>query len=128
MESNIITMSSMPKTWIFDIDGTILKHNGHLTSEKDSILQGVSDFFTNYVKKDDYVLLLTAREEKYKSITIEFLKKNNIRFDNIIFNIPSGERIVFNDTKPKGMKTALAVPLKRDKGLSDLKIEIDKLI
>lgn len=128
MESNLLVMSTMAKTWILDIDGTLLKHNGHLSHNGDTVLKGVKTFFDKHIKKDDLVIIITARDKKYKSITVDFLVKNNIRFDNIIFNAPHGERIIINDSKPKGLKTAIAVPLERDTGLQDISIIFDKSI
>ena len=128
MEPDLLVMSTMAKTWIFDIDGTLLKHNSHLTTDGDIVLEGVKSFFDKHIKEDDYIILITARPKKYKPSTVRFLNENNIRFDKIIFGVPSGERIILNDTKPKGLKTAIAIPLKRDAGLKNIIINFDKNI
>ena len=44
-----------------------------------------------------------------------FLKENGIRYNEIIFNIPMGERIVVNDRKPSGIDMAFAVNSDRDR-------------
>ena len=40
MEKQLI-LSTLPKTWIFDLDGTILKHNGYKIDGEDTLLPGV---------------------------------------------------------------------------------------
>ncbi len=112
MEKNI-TMSTLPKTWIFDLDGTILKHNGYKLDGTDTILPGAAEYLRQ-IPETDYILILTSRTDEYKNITLDFLKKNNIKYDNIIFNIPMGERIVINDQKTSGLDMAFAFNLKRD--------------
>lgn len=107
--------SDLNKTWIFDLDGTILKHNGYKNGG-DVLLPGVIEFFTN-IKDDDRVIILTARSSSFKEETEKFLNENNIRYDLIVYNLPVGERIIFNDMKPSGLKTAYAYNLKRDEGL-----------
>ena len=47
---------------------------------------------------------------------MENLNKYNIRYDKIIFDIPTGERILINDIKPQGLNTALCWNITRDKG------------
>lgn len=107
-------MSNLPKTWIFDIDGTIVKHNGYKTDGIDTLLVGVKDFFNN-LPEEDYILFLTSRTEEYREMTLEFLKKHAIRYNEIIFGIPVGERIVINDRKPSGIDMAIAFNMERDK-------------
>lgn len=119
--SKIIELSNLPKTWILDLDGTIVAHNGHLKEEK--LLDGVYEFFQN-LGKDDKVLIITAREEIYKEETVKFLKKHNIKYDNILFNYPTGERILVNDKKPSGLKTAYAINKGRDQKL-DISFKIN---
>lgn len=111
-----LKLSSLPKTWIFDLDGTILVHNGYKNGG-DRILPGVKEFFDK-IPETDHILILTARKEEVLESTIEFLKDNGIRYNNILADIPFGERILLNDMKDSGMKTAYAVNLKRDEGLN----------
>ena len=107
--------SDLNKTWIFDLDGTLLKHNGYKNGGEE-LLPGVKDFFSK-ISKDDRIVILTARDTKYQQITENFLKDNGIRFDHIIYDLPTGERILFNDKKPSGLKTAYAYNLDRDSGI-----------
>jgi hypothetical protein len=116
-----ITLSNLPKTWVFDVDGTIVEHNGYL-KDGDKLLNGVKDFFNNNIKDRDIVILLTSRKECYIKDLKIFLLQNNIRFNHLIYDLTFGERILFNDKKPSGLKTAFAINLNRD---SMLKIEIN---
>ena len=109
-----IILSSLPHTWIFDIDGTLLKHNGYMTEEGDSLLDGVAEFFAS-IPAEDMIILLTARPSMYREVTEKFFVENNIRYDYIIFDVPVGERILVNDTKPSGLKTAYAIERIRNK-------------
>ena len=113
-----ISLSSLPHTWIIDIDGTILRHNGHLNAGE-ALLGGVREFWSR-IPSADSIVLMSAREEQYTSSTLEFLRRNGLRFDHAIFGVPKGERILINDTKPSGLQTAHAINIERDFGLSAL--------
>lgn len=108
-----IIMSSLNKTWIFDIDGTIVKHNGYKIDGYDTLLPGVNDFINN-IDKNDMIIFLTSRTEEYRKMTIDFLRNNEIRYDNIIFNAPKGERILINDKKPSGLNMSIAINTNRN--------------
>ena len=118
-----LKLSSLPKTWIFDLDGTILVHKGYKNGG-DRILPGVKEFFDK-IPETDYILILTARKEEVLESSIKFLKDNGIRYNEILADIPFGERILFNDMKDSGLKTAYAINLKRDEGL-DFSVEVDE--
>lgn len=105
--------SSLNKTWILDVDGTIVKHNGYKIDGYDTLLDGVSDFFKN-LNPNDKVILLTARQNEYLEDLKVFLKQNNIRYDYILSDMPFGERILVNDRKPSGLDTAFSVNKNRD--------------
>ena len=118
-----LKLSSLPKTWIFDLDGTILVHNGYKNGG-DRILPGVKEFFDK-IPETDYILILTARKEEVLESSIKFLKDNGIRYNEILADIPFGERILLNDMKDSGLKTAYAINLKRDEG-QDFSVEVDE--
>ena len=118
-----LKLSSLSKTWIFDLDGTILVHNGYKNGG-DRILPGVKEFFDK-IPETDYILILTARKEEVLESSIKFLKDNGIRYNEILADIPFGERILLNDMKDSGLKTAYAINLKRDEGL-DFSVEVDE--
>lgn len=109
-----ITLSPLPKTWILDLDGTLVKHNGYKLDGQDTILPGVEQFLKN-IRPVDTVIILTSRTDEYRQITMDFLKDQGIRYDHIIFNAPYGERIVVNDKKPSGLEMAIAVNTDRDR-------------
>lgn len=108
-----LILSTLPKTWIFDLDGTLLKHNGYKIDGVDTLLDGAKECIES-VPKEDFILILTSRTDEYKEMTLSFLKDNGIRYDEILFNIPMGERIVVNDRKPSGIDMAVAINTSRD--------------
>ena len=112
-EENEVVMSTLPKTWILDLDGTLLKHNGYKIDGKDTLLPGAKEYVDS-IPEEDRIVILTSRTEEYKEMTINYLKEVGIRYDDLIFNIPYGERIVVNDRKPSGLDMAIAINLDRD--------------
>jgi hypothetical protein len=112
--------SELPKTWIFDLDGTVVFHRPMNTFLKDELVPDFKTFYEKYIGDDDYVLFITARTNR-KLKTRWFLWRNGIRYNKIIFGLPTGERILFNDIKPRqNLHTAFAFNLERNKGFSKL--------
>lgn len=124
MTINNITLSTLPHTWLIDVDGTIVKHNGYKIDGHDTLLDGVKDFF-NQIDKNDKIILLTARENKYLNDLKKFLKENDIRYDYLLTDMPVGERILINDNKPSGLVMGHIINKKRDESL-DVKININE--
>ena len=120
---NNLVLSTLKKTWLIDIDGTIIKHNSHKQGG-DILLSGVKEFFNRVA--NDFIILITAREKKYEVETKNFLEKNDIKYDIIIFDAPHGERILINDKKISGLKTCHSINLERDSGLKNLNINISE--
>ncbi len=118
-----LVLSNLGHTWILDLDGTIVKHNGYKIDGDDSFLPGAKAFLEN-IPSGDMVIFLTSRTDDAIESTKDFLQKNSIRFDHIIFNAPYGERILINDDKPSGLKTGIAINQKRDNQVS-FNVEID---
>ncbi len=109
-----LKISPMSKTWILDLDGTLLVHDGPYILGKDEFLPGAREFLDS-IPRGDMIIFLTARSDYEKPHTMKFLKDNNVRYDHIIFNAGEGERIMINDMKPDGLVTAYAVNTERNR-------------
>lgn len=123
---NELVLSTLGHTWLLDLDGTIVKHNGYKLDGCDTFLEGAKEFLHNIPKKD-MIVFITSRKEEYKDITLDFLQKNDVRYDHIIFNAPYGERILMNDDKPSGLKVSIAINTNRNEGICLFVVE-DNLI
>ena len=119
-----LTLSPLKHTWILDFDGTLVKHNGYMNGG-DEWLPGSLEFLRS-IPEDDYILILTAREKEVREQTETFIKSAGIRYDDIKFEMPMGERILFNDDKPSGLRCAYAVSPKRNQGLEHITVKIDE--
>ena len=121
-----VKLSTLGHTWIMDLDGTIVKHNGYQLDGCDTLLDGVKEFMQS-LSADDMIVFVTSRTPEYKNVTENFLISHGIRYDHIIFNAPYGERILINDRKPSGLNTALAVNVERDRQF-DMTIKVDEAL
>lgn len=129
-----VRMSTMGKTWILDLDGTIVKHNGYKMDGKDSFLPGAKEFLDS-LPEDDMVIFLTSRKDEmidgvWREVTKEteqFLAENGIRYSQIIYQAPYGERILINDSKPSGLPMAYAFRPKRDEFFEEQVIRDESL-
>ena len=108
-----LILSTLPKTWILDLDGTLVKHNGYKTDGHDTLLPGAREALAE-IPPEDKIVILTSRTEEVRAETLSFLQEQGIRYDEILFGIPMGERIVVNDRKPSGLDMAVAVNQDRD--------------
>lgn len=121
--SNSLVLSSLPHTWVIDVDGTICIHNGYKNGG-DEILAGVREFFAQ-IPAEDMIVILTSRKAEEKTNLENFMHQQGLRFNHIIFDAPMGERILINDDKPSGLKMAYAITKERDAKL-DLTLTIDE--
>jgi len=111
--NNELVLSTLGHTWILDLDGTILKHNGYKLDREDTMLEGALEFLHSIPEKD-MVIFITSRSDQVKDITEKILKDNNIRYDCIVYNAPYGERILVNDDKPSGLRMSYSFNTQRD--------------
>lgn len=118
-------MIDRPKTIICDIDGTILKHHGNLTKQFTTpaeLLPGTIEKLNEWDRKGYQIILLTGRKEPMRKTTEEQLANLGIFYDKLVMGVTSGERILINDEKPTGEKTAFAVSIKRNFGIKDVDV------
>jgi hypothetical protein len=135
LEENKELHTKIGKTWFIDIDGTILKAQsnakldrmiaqfGDKSHTQEQTLPS-SKHFLKKIPKRDTIILTTARDRKHKEHTDKTLKHLGVRYDDVIYDLRSGARILVNDVKPRGaiqndheIKTAFAINLKRNQGL-----------
>ena len=118
-----LELSTLGHTWIFDLDGTILKHNGYREGG-DRLLDGAKEFISS-IPPTDMIIIVTAREEKYRDLTEGFLKANGIRYDHIIFDAPHGERILINDRKPGIERMSIGLTVERNAPI-DINVKVNE--
>lgn len=121
-----LILTTLGHTWIIDLDGTIVKHNGYKMDGKDSFLPGAQEFMKNIPEKD-MIILLTSRSKDCREETERFLNNNGIRYEHIIFEAPYGERIIVNDNKTSGLQMGYAVNKTRDDAIKIYIQEDDSL-
>ena len=129
-------MESLSKTWFVDVDGTIIKHSTN--EELDEMIFKFKDksylaekpiasaieFFKNRPKRDR-IVIATAREKRHIEHTLKVLRHHGMPFDDYVFELGAGPRIVVNDIKPPGaagnkdpLKTAYGLDVERDEGIT----------
>ena len=108
-----LVLSTLPKTWVFDLDGTLLKHNGYKIDGADTVLPGTLEYLAT-IPNEDKIVIFTSRTDEFKQMTIDFLRDSGVRYDEILFNMPMGERILVNDRKPSGLDMSVAINMDRD--------------
>lgn len=123
-EKQELRLSPLGHTWILDFDGTLVVHNGYKTGE-DEFLPGALSFLRS-IPAQDYVLIITAREKQARAKTEAFLQKHGVRYNEILFEMPMGERILINDDKPSGLRCAYALTPKRNQGMENVSVVIDE--
>lgn len=108
------SLAPLGSTWLIDMDGTLSVHNAYLNNS-DSLLPGVKELWGRFLPQDQ-IIILTARDEIYRSTTENFLIKNELRYDLLLMGLPKGARILINDKKPDGTETAFCLNIVRNHG------------
>ena len=123
-DSTHLVLSPLPKSWLLDLDGCIVRHNGHLEGN-DELLIGVVEFWRS-IPVADRIIVMSSRPETERQAIMDFFAERGLRVDQIVLGLPHGERICVNDTKPSGLRTAVAINVARDVGLGAVVFAIDE--
>ncbi len=117
-------MEDRPKTFIFDIDGTLLSHSGdicNLHTKFPMVLPGVLNKLRELDRKSCKIILISGRREGTRKQTEEQLASAGIIYDQLILGAGNGIRVLVNDFKPDSTEpTAIAVNVERNKGLEEI--------
>ncbi len=87
--SYIFQNNKLPKALICDLDGTLALMNGRnpfdaSKCEHDVLNEPVANLLKNYKRIGHHILLVSGREEQFKTQTLLFLEKNTIAFDLLL--------------------------------------------
>ncbi len=106
-------------TLFVDLDGTLVLNSGQYTNpgwgETDGIHKNIAAINALHATGKVEVIITTSRKESFRNVTVEQLDKLGIKYDQIIFELVHGKRIVINDyAKTNPYKSCDAVNLKRN--------------
>jgi len=107
-------------TLILDIDGTLVVHNYNPEEQEDVVLPGARGFLN--ANRDKVVVLVTGRSPQEAQKALDALSREGCYLGNvkyILTDMPTGTRILVNDTKEKENPKAVAVSLLRDTGFPE---------
>ncbi len=116
-----------PKTIFCDIDGTLVEHmRPDLAASvygSMNILDGTLEKINEWDKKGYNIILTTGRRESMREQTVKQLAVVGIIYDQLIMGIGGGMRVLINDLKDNSTDpTAMAICIKRNKGIKDVKV------
>lgn len=108
-----------------DIDGVLIYHNPHSTTkiEDNKPIDGYLNL-NKWKQLGHKIILTTARSEKYRDETVKLLKHLDIKYDELVMELPAGPRLLINDHKPSKtfVNQANGIELVRDGGLKNVDI------
>ena len=112
------------KTIFSDIDGTLIRQVPfeEMDANNVEVLPGVAEKMAEWYKAGHYVVLTTARPEKYRGLTIMQMNNAGILFNQLVMGIGRSERILINNNSKytPDVNRAFAVPVHRDGGFSEV--------
>lgn len=104
-------------TVFLDMDGTLVYHNYTPFTKDDILLPGTVELLKSIMNTNSYCILTTGRSEpECIGILKRFKNDFGFEFDRCLYNLPTGIRILINDTKDLTIPKAIAHSLKRDEG------------
>ena len=120
-------LNNRPKTIICDIDGTLVHHVTPLETSKPNfkmeLLPGTIEKLQEWDVKGYNIILISGRREGSRKETERQLAEVGIIYDYLLMGIKGGKRYLINDKKPNKLENyALAINLKRNKGIKDIEI------
>ena len=83
-----------------DLDGVLVESSSEYMTPLWGTTKGIQqniETLNNYKANGAKIIITTARTEQYSAITIDQLDRENIEYDQIIFNCGGTKRIIIND-------------------------------
>ena len=113
-------------TIFIDLDGVLVGNSGEffhpVWGETEGISENIESINRLHASGKVQVIITTARRELYRERTIKQLEKYGIKYDQIIFGLMHGQRIIINDyAKTNPYKSCDAINIARNSTeLSDM--------
>ena len=89
------------KTLFIDLDGTLVKSSGKHTppywGETKAIKENVDFINKLYDTGKVYIIITTARDKEAKEVTLKQLKREGIKYHDIILGLYHSNRTIIND-------------------------------
>jgi hypothetical protein len=120
-----LEMPANRKTYLLDIDGTLIYHKDNLSDMirgDMNLLNGTVEKLLQWRMGGHYIILTTARPEGVRAATERQLHEAGIFYDQLVMGLPTGSRVLVNDMKPDGTLTAQAINLNRNEGIYGIKV------
>ena len=113
----------MRGTIFCDLDGTLVKHIPVPSEDGNDIklLPNSAEKLKEWHDKGYYIVLTSSRPYNKVFSILSKLEEHDIKFDQVICDLPVGPRHLINDSKD-GEVRAIAHKLDRDKGVGDVEI------
>ena len=92
--------SKKPYTLFIDLDGTLIKHKHAISlvhSSEVEQLNGVRQKLDQWDSIGHKIIIVTARKESERRLTIDQLESLAIPYDLLIMGVTSGPRVLIND-------------------------------
>lgn len=116
--------AELPHTFLLDIDGCILKHQGTISrmiTELPVATKEAIEAIDHLISKGHIIILTTGRPASCKKQTKKQLRLLGISYHQLVMGVGIGARVIVNDLRPgDDNPTAAAICLTRDEGLSTL--------
>ena len=107
-------------TLFVDLDGTLVRHNYDPENVQEVILEERVISLQKLIDKEPenvFVVITTSRSIGHAAIALAALKAVGFEPDHLICNLPSGTRVLINDSS-SSEKKAICINLQRDKDSS----------
>jgi ribonucleotide monophosphatase NagD (HAD superfamily) len=123
MEHNI-DQATKNYTIFCDLDGTIWEQGDPCEIAKPGyqpkMILGSIDKIREWDSKGFKIILTTGRKESLREVTVKQLSYAGVVYDQLVMGIGGGSRVLINDLRANGDKSAFVIQPKRNEGIGGI--------
>ncbi len=113
-----LSFKNNQKTYFIDVDGVVVKNGGEYSKPFWGTTEGLREnikLINRLYNLGNYIILITSRREKYRKATIKQLKKEEVKYNQLIMGLNHSPRVVINDfSNSNPFPAAISVNVPRD--------------